>query len=347
MIDGLELPEHHDTLDGVAPPSAVMHLHGHRDGWSQLARIVRGGHHGLLIEGEHGIGKASLAFALAHMVLSGREPDESGPVIDPSTPVWRQVAQEVHPNLLYLTRPRADNGTGFKSVISIGEVRRIQRFLGLTSGEAGRRVVIIDPANDMNRNAANGLLKFLEEPPRNTLFLLVTHGAGSLLPTIRSRCQVVRLAPLADGDVAAVLRERGPSGVAQGDLDQLVALSGGSPRHGLVLALYGGAELNAHLESLMAAPRFDTPLAHRLAEVAGKRGNDVQNDLLRGMLTEIVRRSALAAVSRADIGRAERLARLDGELVKRFAVGDAYNLDRKQELLVALADTHAMVSGSA
>ncbi len=347
MIAGLELPEHHDTLEGVTPPSAVTRLAGHREAWSQLARIVNGGHHGVLIEGERGIGKASMAFAMAHLVLARQTPDElSPPILDPASPVWRQVAQEAHPNLLYLTRPPVDKGAGFKTVVSIAEVRRIQRFLGLTSGEDGYRVVLIDPANDMNRNAANALLKYLEEPPKRTLFLLVAHGAGGLLPTIRSRCQLVRLSPLADTDVATVLGDQAQAAVADKDRDALIALAGGSPRQALVLALYGGADLATHLRQLMTAPQFDTHLAHRLADVAGQRGNEVQNDLLRGMLGDIVRAAAVSSALRDDSQRAAQLARHETSLVSRFRTADAFNLDRKQELLVALADTHALMVGA-
>jgi len=120
--------------------------------------------------------------------------------------LFRQIATGAHPSVLHLTRPLNDKTKSFKTVVTVDEIRKVNRFLSMTSHDGSYRIVIVDPADDMNINAANALLKNLEEPPARTLFILIVHAPGSLLPTIRSRCQMVRLAPLAEDELMAVLQ---------------------------------------------------------------------------------------------------------------------------------------------
>lgn len=340
-------PEFHDTLEGIAPPCASTRLVGHETAVMQMLSIVRSGHHAILMDGERGIGKATAAFHLANALLDGATLDgDHLPVPDPSSPSVRQVAQGAHPNLIHLTRPRAATGAGFKTAITIDEVRRVQHFLSMTASIDRPRIVIVDPVGDMPRGAANALLKTLEEPPSNTLFLLVSHGSGGLLPTIRSRCQIVRFAPLQDSEVEEVVALAGQGAVPASDMGRLAALSGGRPRQALTLALFGGAELRDSLEKLLAAPRFDTMLAHKLAEVAGARGNDMHNALLREMAIDIVRSRARSAALSGDLRGADRLAAFERELAQRFGEADAFGMDRKQELLVASARMHDVLGGA-
>ena len=104
-----------------------------------------------------------------------------------------------------MERPWDDKSKRYKTELAVDEIRRTVGFFGSTSGEGGWRIAIVDPADDMNPSAANALLKMLEEPPSRSLFLIVSHAPGRLLPTIRSRCRRLDLAPLpaetiADGD---------------------------------------------------------------------------------------------------------------------------------------------------
>src|SRR5690606_22739828 len=128
---------------------------------------------------------------------------------DPNSLVSRQIASGASHNLLHLTRP-VDEKTGkVKSAITVDEVRKAGKFLAQTSGTGNWRIVIIDPADDLNRNAANAILKILEEPPKRSLFLVLTHAPGKLLPTIRSRCLPLTLSPLSEQDLAAALDSLG------------------------------------------------------------------------------------------------------------------------------------------
>jgi DNA polymerase-3 subunit delta' len=207
-------PEQHDTLEGVPEPSENPHLHGHKAASNMLTAAYRSGKlpHALLFAGPQGVGKATLAFHLAkHLLrhpLHGDAPAELA-APDKASPLFRQVAMGAHPSVLHLTRPFNEKTKTFKTVVTVDEIRRVSRFLSMTSHDGSYRVVIVDPADDMNVNAANALLKNLEEPPARTIFVLIAHALGSLLPTIRSRCQIVRLGPLEPGELMAALEDVG------------------------------------------------------------------------------------------------------------------------------------------
>jgi len=247
---------YHDTLDGVPSPAASTRLIGHAGPVDEACAIIGAGHHAILFEGDEGIGKATAAFHLANALVSGAMPSSAPlPRPDPSSAVYRQIAQGGHPNLMHLTRPHNATGSGFRTVITIDEVRRVSHFLSMTPGEDAPRVVIIDPVGDMPRAAANALLKTLEEPPANTLFILIAHGTGRLLATIKSRCQRLRFSPLSDEEVTRVLNQVAPQASQAVDPDALAALAAGSPRRALMMALYGGVDLWNNLDALMTAPR--------------------------------------------------------------------------------------------
>ena len=168
-------PEQHDSLDGVPEPSETVRVFGHDAQEAQLTAAHRAGKlpHALVFAGPRGIGKASLAFQLAHYLLSYPSPESAPETFaprDPASPLYRQVASGAHPSLLHLTRPFNEKTKAFKTVLTVDEMRRVGRFLSLTAHDGGYRVVIVDPADDMNINAANALLKNLEEPPSRTRF---------------------------------------------------------------------------------------------------------------------------------------------------------------------------------
>ncbi|WP_306120286.1 MULTISPECIES: DNA polymerase III subunit delta' [unclassified Roseitalea] len=339
-------PAAHDALEGVPPPRASTRLVGHDGAIAELMAIARKGHHALILEGEHGIGKATAAFHLAGALLSGEPLDgDVLPEPRPETPAWRQIVQGAHPNLMHLTRPANDRGGGFRTVITVDEVRRVGRFLAMTASVDAPRIVIVDPVGDMQRSAANALLKMLEEPPENTRFLLIAHGASGVLPTIRSRCQRVRFAPLGGDDVLAVIAHVAPGTVAAGERPALAELSGGSPRRAIVMALYGGNELHANLKQLLDAPAFDTPLAHRLADVAGTRGQDMHNALLREFIELQLQQRARQAARSGQDDRARRIAGFQAELAERHRMAEGFGLDRRQEFLISAARTHALLHG--
>ena len=162
--------------------------------------------HAWLIGGAQGIGKATLAYRMARFVLAHRDPlapdvqRAETLSVDPSDPVARHVAAGAHGGLLTLERTLNDKGV-MRTVITVDETRETISFFGSTAAVEGWRVCIVDTVDELNPNAANALLKILEEPPRQSLFLLVSHAPARVLPTIQSRCRKLALRPLATADV--------------------------------------------------------------------------------------------------------------------------------------------------
>ena len=333
-------------LDGAVHPAEQVKLFGHAAAEDFLARSYRSGkgHHAILIEGPEGIGKATLAFRFANHVLHHPEPSEAPETLadpSPASPITRQLASGASHNLLHLTRP-VDEKTGkVKSAITVDEVRKAGKFFAQTSGTGNWRIVIIDPADDLNRNAANAILKILEEPPKRSLFLVLTHAPGKLLPTIRSRCLPLSLSPLSEGDLAAALDSLGaaPSGPRAGEV-----LSGahGSVSEALKLTNYGGFDIVEAFRAIGEAPG-EPPRreVHKLADVLSARDSDTVFSFFCQHAGDFVTDAARAAALVGDISRADRLARLSTQLTERIAIAQGYNLDRKQTVISVLDDIRA------
>lgn len=339
-------PEQHDTLDGVPEPAENPILVGHREAGDALVAAYRVGKlpHALLFVGPQGIGKATLAFHLAYHVLS--HVDHAGApehlvAPDPASSLSRQIANGAHPSVLHLTRPLNDKTKSYKSAVTVDEIRKVSRFLSLTSHNGGYRIVIVDPADDMNTNAANALLKNLEEPPARTLFVLVAHSLGRLLPTIRSRCQIVRLNPLSDDEVLAVLGSF-DAGLPAGDAERkaLVANAAGSPRSAILLTQYGGLEIADAFDQLLREPRIPVSEAHRLADAVAGRDQSIQMALLNDHALEMLAAAARAAAEHGEIERAERFSQAWQDLRIAITEADTYNLDRKQHALNMIFRLH-------
>lgn len=333
-------------LDGAVHPAEQTKLFGHVEAQDFLARSYRSGkgHHAILIEGPEGIGKATLAFRFANHVLHHPEPTEAPEHIadpSPSSPITRQLAAGASHNLLHLTRPVDEKSGKVKSAITVDEVRKAGKFLAQTSGTGNWRIVIIDPADDLNRNAANAILKILEEPPKRSLFLVLTHAPGKLLPTIRSRCLPLALSPLPEDDLAAVLDSLGatPSGPRAGEV---IAAAHGSVAEALKLINYGGFDIVEAFRTIVSAPakppRRDV---HKLADVLSAKDSDTVFSFFCQHATDFVTDAARTAALAGDISRADRLAHLSSQLGERIAIAQGYNLDRKQTIITVLDDIRA------
>ncbi|MET3790312.1 DNA polymerase III subunit delta' [Aquamicrobium terrae] len=327
-------PEQHDTLDGVPEPAETPFLVGHAEAAGMLASAYRAGKlpHALMFVGPVGIGKATFAFHLAHHLLKyprHEEAPEQLAVPDPASPLFRQVAQGAHPSVLHLTRPLNERTKAFKSVVTVDEIRKVGGFLSLTSHDGGYRVVIVDPADDMNANAANALLKNLEEPPARTLFILIVHAPGSLLPTIRSRCQVVRLSPLEPQSLGQVLQAVGQPAGDGGLLER----AGGSVRTAILLWQYGGLEIAEALENLVRSPRYEIAAAHRLADVVAGRDGAVPFDIFNRHALDLLSETARQAALAGDLARAKMLTDAWQEARDAIIEMETYNLDKKQHAL--------------
>src|SRR6266851_3709932 len=203
-----------DETAAAPAPRANPDLVGHEGAERELRRLDEVGRlpHAILLSGPRGIGKATLAFRLARFLLAkGVERaglDENGLAIDPESGVFRRVAAGGHADLLTIERAYDARRRRLRGEIVVEDAREITGFFRLTAAEEGWRVVVVDGAEEMNRSAANALLKVLEEPPRQALLLLVSHSPGRLLPTIRSRCRRFPLAALRGEVVMQLLGRR-------------------------------------------------------------------------------------------------------------------------------------------
>ncbi len=315
--------------------------------------------HAWLICGPRGIGKATLAYRFARFVLA-RKPDTAadagglfGESLAPGkpetlelgadNPVFRRVVAGAHADLRTVERSN-DSKTGkLRSVIVVEDVRGIGEFLSLTPAEGGWRVVIVDAADDMNRNAANAVLKVLEEPPPRALLLLVSHNPGRLLPTIRSRCRRLVLNALAEEAVGALLARYCP-GQSETDRGILVRLAEGSIGRGLSMAEIGGVELYQDLLGLLETlPQLDVAALHRMGDRVGKAGAEeafrTVTDLLRLWLSRLILFGA-----RGDAGKDTGLAPGERALMQRLT--GAGDLDRWLQVWEKINDLLARADGA-
>ena len=328
--------------DAVAPePRANPHLVGHEHAERLLRDAALAGrlHHAWLIGGGGGIGKATLAYRFARALLAGFPGD--GLALDRDHPVFRRVARGTHADLAVLERSWDDKRKRMRTEIVADEVRAIGDFLALTPAEGGWRVVIVDGAEHLNRAAANAMLKLLEEPPSRAILLLVSAAPGRLLPTIRSRCRTLRLAPL---DRAAMIRALGglAPGITQDEARHLVLAAGGAPGRALEAASAGFRAIGDAVEAALrradarrdAVPdHADETLADQLART--EDGFDEFTSRLRAVLEDRARQVARAGGQR-DLAAAASLAEASlaiGALRERTT---GLNLDKRQAILSTL-----------
>lgn len=222
-------------------------------------------HHAWLISGPEGIGKALFADKAALRVLAdGVGPPVPGARLD--VPNDHRIAKLVtagsHPDLMRLERLPRDSGTDLARSITVDQVRGLQRLFGTTPSLSPWRVVVIDSIDDLERPAANALLKSLEEPPPNSLFLLVSHATERLLPTIRSRCRQLRLAALDDEAMTSALQAALPD-ADPAEIAELVEVGAGSPGRAIAFRGLDIAALDKALREL--AEEGDPTNARRIA----------------------------------------------------------------------------------
>ena len=277
-------------------------LLGHERALSLWQEALQGGrmHHAWLLCGARGIGKASLAHLLARRLLA----------------IAEDAGIESHPDLLLLEREWDDKRKKRKAFISVENVRRVSDFFFKSAGRGGWRVCIVDSADEMNLNAANALLKILEEPPPRALFLLVSHRPQRLLATILSRCRRLRLDPLNEEQMTEWLQQAHP-GLSSQQRAQLVLLAEGSPGRAHALVEENGLELYDDMMNLLQGlpAGFDMAAAHVLADRLSGAGQESLFreflELLRGFLERFIR-AALTPERQAQLtpGESQLLARL-------------------------------------
>lgn len=265
-----------------------MTLIGHDDAWRQWREAMAGErmHHAWLLAGPKGLGKSAFAQCAAReLVAEPGVPQPDGP----------------HPDVLTLSpMPKDDKeekkreaGQDYELArnIKIEQIRGMQRRLSTRPTLGSRRVVIVDPADDLETSGANALLKSLEEPPGGTFFLLVAHRPARLLPTIRSRCRVLRFPPLTDDAVTSLLRENAPD--ADGATRAAAAMAAaGSPGAALAFVEQNLGPLDALMRRIVTEGDAQFTLRGKLAEEIGARPDRTRIaaalDLARANLAQMV-----------------------------------------------------------
>jgi DNA polymerase-3 subunit delta' len=323
-----------DDIDEVPHPRITTKLFGHAAAEAALLAAYRSGRvpHAFLIAGPQGIGKATLAYRMARFVLAHPDPSVREVAaakslgVDAGDPVARRIAAQAQPDLLILERTFNDKGVLHKQ-IAVDDIRRTVAFFGSTAGEGGWRVAIVDAVDELNRAGANALLKVLEEPPERALLLLVSHSAARVLPTLRSRCRILTLRPLADADVAQAAAAA--TGAEAGDPQVIAAAAAaeGSVARALSLMDEGALALREQaLAMLERLPALDAKALHALGEALA--GTDAE-PLTAFVDTVNVWLSRRLHGGANDIGRLDRLAAAWQQVNAAARDAEIYNLERK------------------
>jgi DNA polymerase III subunit delta' len=341
-----------DRLPTAPHPRDTARLFGHAEQEAAFMEALKSRmHHAWLLGGPQGIGKATFAWRAARFMLSQADPlaaaHSTSLDIAPDNHATRKISAGAHADLAVLRRIVKPDGKSVTANIPVESVRRTLDMFGTTAAAGGWRVCIVDSTEDLER--ASALLKVLEEPPPKCLFLIVSHAPGRLLPTIRSRCRLLRFRPLDERDVVLAATQaltaagRPPT---EADMRRVARLAQGSIRKALVLidpeTLALVDTVRARLDAL---PQIDLGALLALGEdVAGRAGEadfatvlETIQDWLSGYLATHVT---------AGPARLAPLAEVWDNLAQRAREAETYNLDRRPLILSMFQDLSVAVRRS-
>jgi len=294
-------------------------LLGHETAWREWREAMAGArmHHGWLLGGKKGLGKGAFALAAAReLVAEPGVPQPAGP----------------HPDVIVLTHLPKDEKEEKKREagqeydlarnIKVSQIREMQRRLTTRPTLGARRAVVVDPADDLEPSASNALLKSLEEPPAGTFFILVAHRPARLLPTIRSRCRILRFAPLTD-ETISVLLAREAAGADSATQAAAVAAAAGSPGAALEFVTQELGTLDTLMRRISAEgdPRFT--LRGKLAEEIGARPDRARI----AAVLDLARASLVRLAETAARQRLPAIVEAHADLARLTAQVPTYNFD--------------------
>ncbi len=354
---------------GLSHPRLMSQSFGHEQQQAKILEQFEAGRvpHGLIFTGPKGIGKATFAYRLARFLLSQQAADpnqdalfggddlpetDTGFDIAPDAQVFRQVASGGHPDLLTVERAYDAGKDQYKDSVAVDDVRKVIPFLRMTaSKEGGWRVVIVDDADTMNRNAQNAILKVLEEPPENTMLILICHRLGAMIPTIRSRTQLMQFDTLSQDHFRELLTIQGYN-LEQEQFDTLYHLSEGSIGTALEYVEQGGLDtLTLTLTMFENWPHYSWTDIHVLADQLGsanaKNAYKSFTHLLPWMFAQMITAKARGREIASKVLHIEPMQKLYRQssleslleicenLKTHFETVERSNLDKRQAVLSA------------
>jgi DNA polymerase III subunit delta' len=340
-----------DRLLDLPHPREVLDLYGQNEPEMALLNAYKSGrmHHAWVLSGQEGIGKATLAYRFARFVLTHGDYSiadvQTAHSLDVqnTSKIARLIAAQSHPDVFILRRNWNEKTKKLRTEIQVDDTRNLVHMFQSTASAGGWRVAIIDAAEDLNTNSANALLKMLEEPPPRCIFLVISHEAGRLLPTIRSRCRMLPMRALEDKIVAQILNELSKKPLEDEGLQQASARAGGSVRRAFALMDGNSIGFRARVEALLQKlPKIDSSALATIAEETAKRDGitferfiEVIDDYLHQAIHARKSQSATVLIPFAEIAEKFSTARRDV---------DAYNLDRRPLVLSVVGEIAKAVS---
>ncbi len=333
-----------DRLADHPHPRENLDLIGQNEPEMALLEAYKSGrmHHAWILAGQGGIGKATLAYRFARYILN--HPDPTSQAVQQATSldipdnnrIAQIIAAQSHPDVFILRRQWNEKTKKLRTDIQVDETRNLVHMFQSTASAGGWRVAIIDSAEDLNANSANALLKILEEPPPRSIFLIITHEPGRLLPTIRSRARLLSMPSLSEAHVAQLLRELSDN-PDESLLLQAAQRSHGSVRRAFALLDGGASGVRSRIENLLAKlPALNNAAVLSIAEECAKRDGtsferfvETIEDYLHDAVHARKTMSATALMPFAEIAERLSIARRDV---------DAYNLDRRPLVLSVMAE---------
>lgn len=307
---------------------------GHSDCKSQLADAIRCKkiHHGWIFQGPRGIGKYRLAMQFAAALLTDSEANFS---YSADSQIGHLIANQSHPDLRIMQRPFDDKGKQ-KAEIPVASAREISKFFSLRPAMGGWRVAIIDSLDEMNRNGENALLKTLEEPPADSILILIHHNENTLLQTIRSRCRVLKFQPLSDPEAVQALLS---IDLSQKDAESILAICPGQPGKALELAdpTAQQAALSAKV-AMQSNTGLDTSTLSKLLMTSSK-----SNEAFWAAMQTIENMTKINALNEDDALKSAAWADLYSQLTQLRAESMTLNQDKSQTIAMAVMKYNQIV----
>jgi DNA polymerase-3 subunit delta' len=346
------LPEA-DRAGDARHPRETMGFVGHATAERAFLDAYRAGRmpHAWIIGGPEGVGKATLAWRVARFLLANPDPQSASVRsaqrldVDPASPAARQIAALSSSDVALLRRQWNEKVKKLYTEIRVDEVRAAMRIFKHAAGGNGWRIAIIDSAEELNRNAANALLKIIEEPPRRSLSLLIAHRPGRILPTIRSRCRLLMLASLSDEEVVQAL-----AGLhldhSRREIESAAKRAGGSVKDALRLLEGESGQFDAGVQNLLGRlPNIDWRDLHALGDAVAGRDNEAAYESLMANVFAYLDHAVRDGAARGP-ARLQPYAEAWEKILDAARETEVLNLDKRPLILSIFADLAAAARAS-